>query len=145
VVHQPVCCADCGTDLADAEVMGEVPRPVIDLPAIHMTITDHLAGRRRCTCGHQTVGVFPTEAKAPVCWGPEIRAFALYLMDRQYLPVARVAELLEELLDAPVSTGRQCALQHAAAGLLGDFVAHIKAGLAAAPVVHAMRPGPGSA
>jgi transposase len=141
VVHPAVCCAGCGADLADAAVTGEVRRQVIDLPPIQVRVTDHIAERRRCACGHETVGVFPPEAKAPVCWGPEIRAFAVYLVDRQHLPVARVAELLEELLDAPVSTGWLCALQLEAAGRLAGFVTHLKTGLAAAPVVHADETG----
>ncbi len=141
MVHRPACCGGCGADLTGAEVMGEVRRQVIDLPAIQVIVTDHVAERRRCPCGHETAGVFPPEARAPVCWGPEIRALAVYLMDRQHLPVARVAELLGELLDAPVSTGWLCALQQEAAGRLGDFVAHTKAGLGVAPVVHADETG----
>ncbi len=105
VVHPPVCCAGCGEALTGAEVVGEVRRQVLDIPEIRIRVTDHVAERRRCWCGHETVGVFPPEAKAPVCWGPEVRGFALYLMDRQHLPLERTAELLDEMLDAPVSRG----------------------------------------
>jgi transposase len=76
VSHRPVCCRGCGVDLTGAEVLGEVRRQVIDLPPVSPVVTDHVAERRRCGCGVVTVAEFPPEAKAPVCWGPEVRAFA---------------------------------------------------------------------
>jgi transposase len=141
VPHPPVCCEACGADLAGAEVTGEVRRQVIDVPEIRVRVVDHVAERRRCACGHETVGVFPPEARAPVCWGPEVRAFALYLMDRQHLPLERTAELLADLLDAPVSTGWLCAVQAEAAGKLAGFITTVKEQLAQAPVIHADETG----
>lgn len=141
VAHAPACCAACGADLSTAEVVGEVVRQVIDVPATTVSVTDHVAERRRCGCGHETVASFPPAAKAPVCWGPEVRALAVYLMDRQHLPLERTAELLGELLDAPVSTGWLYSVQAEAAGRLEEFVNVLKAGLAAAPVLHADETG----
>jgi transposase len=141
VEHPPVCCAGCGADLADAEIVGEVRRQVIDVPPVRVTVTDHVAQRRRCDCGTVTTAAFPPEAKAPVCWGPEVRALALYLLDRQHLPVERCAELLAELFDAPVSTGWLCQLQLEAAGKLAPFITEIKDQLGRSPVVHADETG----
>ena len=76
-----------------------------------------------------------------MCWGPEVRALAVYLMDRQHLPLERTGELLAELLDAPVSTGWLYSVQAEAAGRLSEFVAVVRAGLAAAPVLHADETG----
>jgi transposase len=106
--HQPACCAGCGADLSDAELVGEIRRQVIDLPPVRPTVVDHVAYRCRCRCGTETTAEFPPEAKAPVCWGPGVRALAVYLLDRQHLPVERTGELLADLLDAPVSTGWLC-------------------------------------
>jgi transposase len=141
VRHPPACCRSCGADLAGAEVVGEVVRQVLDVPPVAVTATDHVAERRRCRCGHETVGQFPEAARAPVCWGPEVRALAVYLMDRQHLPLERTAELLAELLDAPVSTGWLYSLQIEAASRLDAFVEVLKAGLSAAPVLHADETG----
>jgi len=141
VPHSPVCCEACGADLADAEVTGEVRRQVIDIPEIRVKVVDHVAERRRCACGHETLGTFPSPARAPVCWGPEVRAFALYLMDRQHLPLERTAELLADLLDAPVSTGWLCAVQAEAAGKLAGFITTVKEQISKAPVVHADETG----
>jgi transposase len=141
LTHRPVCCAGCGADLAGAEVIGEVRRQVLEIPKIRVRVIDHVAERRRCGCGHETVAAFPPEARAPVCWGPEVRALAIYLMDRQHLPLERTAELLGELLDAPVSTGWLCAVQLEAAGKLAPFITDIKHQLGVAPVLHADETG----
>jgi transposase len=141
VVHAPLLCECCGEDLSRAEVVGEVCRQVLEIPKVRLLVTDHVAERRRCACGHETVGSFPDEARAPVCWGPEIRALALYLMDRQHLPLKRTAELLAELVDAPVSTGWLSSLQIEAAGRLEPFVAAVKECLAVTHVIHADETG----
>ncbi len=139
--YQPVCCGGCGADLAGAEVVGEVVRQVIDLPPVEPTVTDHVAYRRRCACGVETVADMPPAAKAPVCWGPEVRAFAVYLLVRQHLPVGRTAELLADLLGAPVSTGWLCQIQQEASGRLAPFITELKRQLRASPVVHADETG----
>ena len=63
---------------------------------------------------------------APVCWGPEVRSFAIYLLDRQHLPVERTAELLEDLLGVKVSTGWLCQVQAEAARRLSPFLTVLK-------------------
>jgi hypothetical protein len=114
---------------------------VIDFPPIRPVVTEHVAERRRCVCGTETVADFPPEARAPVCWGPEVRAFALYLLDRQHLPVERTAELLRDVLGAAVSTGWLCALQLEAAGKLPFFLSTLKERLGAEPVLNADETG----
>jgi transposase len=141
VGHEPVECRCCGADLADAPVVGTVVRQVIDLPAVEAVVTDHVAYRRRCGCGAETVADLPPAARAPVCWGPEVRAFALYLLNRQHLPVERTAELLADVLGAPVSTGWLCNVQHEAAGRLAPFLAEVKTRLAVEPVICADETG----
>jgi len=141
VPHPPVLCSACGEDLADAEVTGEVRRQVIDISKVTATAIDHVAERRRCRCGHETVGSFPPEARAPVCWGPEVRALAVYLMDRQHLPAERTAELLAELLGARVSTGWLWQVQAEAARGLEPFVSAVKDALAGSAVLHADETG----
>jgi transposase len=139
--HAPAQCSACGEDLADAEVVGEVRRQVIDIPRVAATATDHVAERRRCSCGHETLASFPAEARAPVCWGPEVRALAVYLIDRQHLPAERTAELLAELLGAPVSTGWLWQVQAEAARNLEPFVSAVKVGLCGEEVLHADETG----
>ena len=134
-------CGSCGADLAGAQVVGKQVRQVIDLPPVAPVVTDHVSYRLRCSCGAETVADFPPEARAPVCFGPEVRAFATYLLDRQHLPVERTAELLEDLLGVRVSTGWLCAVQAEAAGRLTPFLAWLRDRLVKEPVVHADETG----
>lgn len=139
--HRPVCCRGCGADLAGAEIVGEVRRQVIDLPKVEPTVTDHVAYRCRCGCGTETLAAFPPAARAPVCFGPEVRSLAVYLLDRQHLPVERTAELIADLLGIEVSAGWLCQVQLEAAGKLLPFITELKARLATEPVLHADETG----
>jgi transposase len=70
-----------------------------------------------------------------------VRSFAVYLLDRQHLPVERTAELLEDLLGVAVSTGWLCQIQAEAAGRLYPFITELKDRLGQEPVVHADETG----
>ena len=92
---------------------------MFDLPPIKFEVTEHEAVRVRCGCGALNQADFPPEAVAPVCWGPGVRPLAAYLMHRQHIPIAQCAELLSDVLGAPVSTGFLAGLGPEAAGRLG--------------------------
>ena len=137
VTHRPETCCGCGGGLVDAEVVSTERRQVFDLPPIKVEVTEHEAVRVRCGCGTLNQADFPPEAVAPACWGPGVRALAVYLMHRQHIPIARCAELLSDVLGAPVSTGFLAGLGPEAAGRLGGFMARIRWLLGQSPVVHA--------
>jgi transposase len=141
VPYRPVRCRGCGSDLAGSELVGEVRRQVIDLPKVEPTVTDHVAYRCRCACGVETLADFPPEAKAPVCFGPQVRALAVYLLDRQHLPVERTTELIADLLGVEVSTGWLCQVQLEAAGHLAPFITTLQGRLGDEPVLHADETG----
>jgi len=136
VMHRPGCCGSCGADLGDAEVLDVERRQVFDVPEPRVEVTEHRAERRRCGCGAVTAGTFPSEARAEACYGPRLRALAIYLLVRQHLPVARAAELAAFVLGQPVSTGWLATLPAEAAEGLGGFIAELRRQLAAADVLH---------
>ena len=83
-----------------------------------------------------TRGARPAGVPAsPATYGPGVRALVAYLSARHYLPVARLAELLADVLATPVSAGTVQAMITGAADELAPAVAAIKAEVAAAPVV----------
>jgi transposase len=134
--HVPGWCGGCGLDLADAPVVGVEARQVFDLPPLRLLASEHRAERRRCVCGTTTAAAFPDHVRAAACYGPGVRALVCYLCVHQHLPVDRAAQLLGDVLDAPLATGTLAAvLTEGAAGLDG-FVEVARAGLAAAPVAH---------
>ncbi len=116
---------------------GQITRQVIDLPRVAPVVTDHVAYRCRCSCGDETPAEFPPAAKAPACFGPDMRTFALYLLDREHLPYERCAELIGDLLGVKVSTGWLCGIQLEAATRLGPFSEHLEQILGEEPVLHA--------
>jgi transposase len=121
VPHIPTHCGDCGRSLGRAPVTGSEVRQVFDLPERRFEVTEHYVEWRRCSCGTETGGAFPPEATAPAVWGPRVRAYALYLMNRQLVPVERTAEIMSDLLGAPVSTGFLAGLAKTAAEALEAF------------------------
>jgi transposase len=141
VRHSPVSCRGCGADLAGAPVSGMECRQVFDLPERRREVTEHQAERRRCGCGCDTTAAFPPEAVAPACWGPRVRAYAVYLLVRQHLPIERTAEVLADLLGAPVSTGWLAGLTGQAADGLAEFCDDLADRVADADVVHADETG----
>ena len=140
-VHPPSTCERCGSDLSDAEVTGRVVRQVFDLPPVALFCTEHQAERRLCSCGAETTGTFPSEATAPACYGPALRAYVCYLVTRQHIPVARVAELLRDTYGAPVATGTIVAMVQEGAAMLEEFLARVKELLIASDVAHADETG----
>src|SRR5215207_4943 len=130
IVHTPTTCRRCGAGLAGGELAGVSTRQVFDLPARRREVTEHRAERRRCGCGCETTALFPPDAVAPACWGPRVRAYALYLIVRQHIPIERTAEILADLLGAPVSTGWLAGLTAQAADGLDDFASDLVDNLA---------------
>ena len=94
---------------------------MFDLPPAALFCTEHQAERKRCRCGAETTGAFPSEATASACYGPALRAYVCYLVTRQRIPVARVAELLRDTYGAPVATGTIVAMVREGAAMLEEF------------------------
>jgi transposase len=141
VLHAPARCHSCGESLEGAELTGAEVRQVFDLPERRLEVTEHRAEARRCSCGATTKASFPDEAKGPACYGPVMRATAVYLMVGQHVPVARAAELLSQVCGAPVSTGWLAGLAAEAAEGLSPFLSELRAQLIAADVLHADETG----
>jgi len=136
VVHEPAECRSCGEGLDQAPVVGEQVRQVLDLPPIELVAVEHRAQKRACSCGTVTTAAFPTEATAPVCYGPGVAALGCYLLARQHLPVDRASELMADCFGAPVSTGWLATLLPFAAARLGEFTEYLREQLRDAPVTH---------
>lgn len=136
VVHAPGLCRGCGSGLDDADVVGEHTRQVFDIPSPVVIVTEHRVQRRRCGCGRETTAAFPVEASAPACYGPNVKAYAIYLLCRQHVPHERCAEALAEMFGVTVSVGTLNNWLTDAAKALDSFSASVAELLSDAPVVH---------
>lgn len=144
VEHRPVVCALCQTPLDEtAPVAGYERRQVHDLPpVVRLVIHEHRALHVRCpACAQVSVGAFPREAGSRAQYGPRVRALAVYLLEQQLIPYARVRELLADLLSAPVSLGTLTRWVQQAAQTLVPVEQAIKAALVRAPVLHSDETG----
>jgi transposase len=72
----------------------------VDLPPLHLLVTEHVQQSRRCACGITTAGAFPEEAAEALQYGPRLKALGVYLRDYQLLPLARCTQLLADLFGA---------------------------------------------
>jgi transposase len=134
--HLPVACGGCGSDLADAIAAGAVRRQVHDIPTIASTVVEHRLHRLRCGCGATTTAVAPAGVGAPACYGPNLRALAVYLLVFQHVPVARTQALISDLTGARPSTGWISSVLSTVADVLVDVEKLIKSLIVAAHVIH---------
>jgi transposase len=137
VDHRPERCEGCGAELGEDTEDGFQARQVIDLPEVTPTVTEHRAHVCRCGCGHVTTGAFPDGVRAPVAYGPGVRAVVAYLLGRQHLPNRRVAETMKDLYGLDIATGTIDSIFTEAARRLRGFIAALVAFLRTRPVLHA--------
>ena len=114
--HQAQSCNNCGRSLNKAKSTKTIKRQVIDIK-VEKNVTEHVGHGKACpTCQHKNFPPFPAAAKSYVQYGPQLRAFAVYLQE-QFIPRKRLSSLFEELFGIPLSTtvlqswSQQCA-QH---------------------------------
>jgi transposase len=141
--ERPAVCDSCQQPLSqDALVVGRERRQVADVPPVRLRISEHQALSVRCpACQHVSVGSFPAEAPSRAQYGPRLRALAVYLLEQQLIPYARVRALLLDLFGASVSLGTLVRWVHQAAETLEPVEEQIKAALQRGPVLHSDETG----
>jgi transposase len=111
---------DCGADLGTARDLGVVDRyQQHEIPQVCVKITQFDQHRVECGCGKVHTATRPDGARpGPVGYGPNLQAFAVYLMVVHFIPANRVVALLESLTGATPSVGFVHGMLARAAGLL---------------------------
>jgi transposase len=113
---------DCGADLARARDLGVVDSyQQHEIPQVAVRVTQYDQHRVACGgCGRTHAAVRPEGARpGPVGYGPNLAAFAVYLMVVHFVPAHRVVALLESLTGTAPSVGFVHGLLARTAGLLG--------------------------
>jgi transposase len=113
-----------------------VRRQVHDIPTVRPVVVEHRLHRRRCCCGTTTTAAAPAGVSAPACYGPNLRALAVYLLVFQHIPVARTAALIADVTGARPSTGWISSQLPALADVLVDVEKLIKSLIVLAHVIH---------
>lgn len=119
---------ECGHDLGEATDLGVVDRyQQHEIPQMSVTVTQYDQHQVRCGCGQIHTAARPEGARAGVIgYGPNLQAFAVYLMVVHFVPVQRCVQLLESLTGASPSVGFVHGMLERAAGLLAEVDARIR-------------------
>ena len=136
VEHRPERCDSCGAQLHGCDDRGYQRRQVIDLPEVKPRVTEHRAHTYGCGCGQETTAAFPAAVRAPVSYGPRVRAVVAYLLGRQHIPNRRAAEAMADLFDLDISSGAVDSIYADAGRRLKVFVVALVALLKSLPVLH---------
>jgi transposase len=115
----------CGADLADALDLGVVDRyQQHEIPLVSVSVIQYDQHAVACACGKVHTAPRPEGAgKGRVEYGPNLRAYAVYLLVVHFVPVHRVVDVLTSLTGATPSAGFVHSLLRRAAGVLAaaDF------------------------
>jgi transposase len=143
VEHRPTICAGCLAPLAaDAPVVLRERRQVQDVPPLRLHITEHQALHVQCAgCQAVSVGIFPAEAPSRAQYGPRLRALAVYLVEQQLVPYARVRAVLADLFGAAPASGTLVQWVQQGAAALAPVEARLKQALQRVPVLHSDETG----
>ncbi len=135
--HRPHQCSACQRELPlDAPSWVE-RRQVSELPPLRLQISEHQILHVRChACGRTTVAEAPAGVRAPQQYGPRLRALCAYLVQQQFVPYARVREVVADLFGAAPSVGTLVNLVRQGAEQLVGVKREIKAALRSASVLH---------
>jgi hypothetical protein len=120
---------DCGDDLRAARDLGVVDRyQQHEIPQVVVTITQYDQHRVRCGCGRRHTAARPDGARSgSVGYGPNLAAFAVYLMVVHFVPAHRVVALLESLTGTAPSVGFVHGMINRTAGQLDGVHQRIRA------------------
>ncbi len=137
IVHAVTCCDHCQHDLQAVQPLQIERRQVVDVPAPRVFVQEHQVERKQCpVCQQITAAPFPAGVEAPIQYGMRLGAIAIYLVQQQLLPWARVCEVLADLLGVQLSEGTLASLIERCAQNLAEVEEHIKEALVKAEVLH---------
>ena len=137
VRHRPAVCQHCQHSLEEVAGRMKERRQVHDLPKIQLRVCEHQVEEVTCLgCGQQSVGTFPAGVMAPVQYGPNVQALAVYLHQGQLVPMARTCEVLDEVCGCHPSQGTLLRWVQEASERLATTVEQIAAWLRVARLQH---------
>jgi hypothetical protein len=111
---------ECGHDLEGARDLGVVDRyQQHEIPRVSVRVTQDDQHSVRCGCGRVHTATRPEGARSGIAgYGPNLAAFAVYLMVVHFIPAHRCVALLESLTGAAPSVGFVHGMLTRAAALL---------------------------
>jgi transposase len=134
----PTHCSHCQQDLTETLISRAERSQVFDLPPMFLKVTEYRAQVKACPCCQaETRATLPDGIKAAsVQYGPQTKALAVYLACLHLLPLARVCQILGDLLGSSFSQASVLAACQESATAIGPVLKRIKAALQNSSVLH---------
>lgn len=101
----PEFCTNCGSSLEDIIVSDLKARQIVDVPVPKAVFTEYRSYVKICGCGCKSRAAFPTGVTSPISYGSRTESLISYLHTRQYLPFARMKEMLNDVFNLNISEG----------------------------------------
>lgn len=102
IIHDPTICSVCGESLVGVDPIDELKRQEIDIQ-VEKQVVQHKSLVKVCKCGKRNIGNMPQHLTAPIQYGPNIRALAVYLSTQQFIPKQRSQEFFRDMFQVPIS------------------------------------------
>ena len=101
-----ICPGGCGASLCEQPLLRYENRQVFELPALHLEVTEHRAEVKLCPrCQQEVCAPFPPGVVAPTQYGPRFLAWLVYCRVQQLLPLERIRQMCQDLLEHSLSEG----------------------------------------
>jgi len=104
VTHAPKGKCDCGKNLSSIDLSPTAARQVFEIEIINKVV-EHQTLSGFCSCGIKHCGEFPVGVNASTQYGESVRGIVSYLSAYQIIPSERLAELMGDLFNYPLSEG----------------------------------------
>lgn len=137
VIHSPIECEECASNLSGVEGTSTEKRQVFDVLRPEVNVTEHRIEAKKCPCcGKTSKGLFPDNVRAPVQYGERVQALVAYFQHQHLLPVERVCQIFEDLFGIAISPGTCSKIDQKLFQKLDSFETNLKAYLLASRVLH---------
>jgi len=131
-------CHGCHQELAEVSLCRTERIQVFDLPRVHLQVTEYHVEVKACPrCQAETRADLPdglTPASAQ--YGPNVKTLAVYLACLHLLPLARVCQILSDLVGTTFSQASVLAACQQSASAVTPVLQRIKTALQTSRVVH---------
>jgi len=129
-------CQDCGADVSGAAQGAVETYDHVEIPKIEPDVTRVVLHGGVCPCCAKTFKAEPPQGLEPGSpFGPELRAYVIYLRSVQGIPLARLSALLKDLFGLEISEGALVNILKAAGPAFAEQADRLKADLKRGSVV----------
>jgi transposase len=105
-IHKVLVCEKCGSNLENDEPIRHECRQEFDIVRIKSRVVEHRGEVKLCTtCLHNNTAIFPKNINHATQYGVNVKAYATYLNQYQFIPFKRLQEMFQDCFNLQISQG----------------------------------------